>query len=89
MLARSLEAGGLATVALTMIPELTEIVGTPRALAVGFPFGAPFGDPGAASLQRSVLSEALALVDRAVEPGGVRESAARWRDGSRRPESGE
>ena len=89
MLARSLEAGGLATVALTMIPELTELVGAPRALAVRFPFGAPFGDPGGASLQRSVLSEALALVDRVAEPGRVRESVARWREESRRPESGE
>ena len=43
LLARALEEGGLPTVAISMLPELSARVGTPRTLAVRFPFGAPCG----------------------------------------------
>jgi len=79
LLARELEGRGLPTVALTLIPELTRIVGAPRALAVRFPFGAPAGDPGNAPLHRAVLREALRLLSEAPGPGTLRESYLGWR----------
>jgi hypothetical protein len=66
------------TVALTLLPELTEHIGTPRALSVRFPYGAPFGNPLNRWLQTRVLREALTLLEEATEPT-VRASAYRWR----------
>ena len=47
IIARELEAGGISTVAVTPLPELSAIVGLPRAQPVGFPLGAPAGNPDA------------------------------------------
>jgi D-proline reductase (dithiol) PrdB len=79
LLAREIEARGTPTVALTLIPELTRLVGAPRALSVRFPFGAPAGDPGNSPLHQAVLLEALRLLVEATEPGTVRDSALAWR----------
>ncbi len=79
ILARELESRGIPTVALTLIPELTRIVGAPRALSVRFPFGAPAGDPGNARLHQAVVLEALGLLADATVPGTQRESVHAWR----------
>jgi D-proline reductase (dithiol) PrdB len=78
LLAGELEELGLSTVALSLLPELSRIVGVPRTLALRFPFGAPCGDPGNEALQQAVVGEALALLAEA-ERGTVRESALAWR----------
>ena len=74
-----IERQGMATVALTFLPELTEVVGTPRALSVRFPYGAPFGNPLNRWLQTRVLRESLALLEEAASPNTIRASAYRWR----------
>lgn len=79
ILARELESRDLPTVCLTLIPELTRIVGAPRALHVRFPFGAPVGDPGNTALHQAVLLEALHLLSEAREAGTIRESNLGWR----------
>jgi len=79
IVARELESRGLPTVSLTLLPELTRIVGAPRALSVRFPFGAPAGDPGNRALHEAVLLEALALLSEAREAGSMRESTLGWR----------
>lgn len=79
LVARELEERGVATVCLTLLPELTRIVQPPRALAVHFPFGAPCGDPGNAELHRAVLREALGMLAEVREPGTLRESVLQWR----------
>ncbi len=79
IVARGIESRGLPTVALTLLPELTRIVGAPRSLALRFPYAAPCGDPGNEPLQRAVLVEALELLRDAAEPGTLRESVSRWR----------
>ncbi len=78
LLAGEIESLGIPTVSLTLLPEITRIVGVPRALALHFPFGAPCGDPGNASLQLAVLREALELLHSA-ERGEVRASRHAWR----------
>lgn len=78
LLAGEIEALGIPTVSLTLLPEVTRIVGVPRALALHFPFGAPCGDPGNASLHKAVLREALELLHTA-ERGEVRASRHAWR----------
>jgi len=79
LLARRLEAAGLPTVVVSMLPELSRLVGAPRTLAVRFPFGAPCGDPGNRELHRAVLEEALGLLEGAAEPGTVIPSRHSWR----------
>jgi hypothetical protein len=66
------------TVAITFLPEVTERVGTPRALSVRFPYGAPFGNPLNRWLQTRVLREALTLLEEATEPT-LRPTVYRWR----------
>jgi hypothetical protein len=62
-----------------MLPELSARVGTPRTLAVRFPFGAPCGDPGNYALHRAVLGEAHELLADGRTPGESRRSRMTWR----------
>ena len=74
-----IEREGIPTVALTFSSDLTRLIGTPRALAVRFPYGAPFGNPRNRWLQVRVLGEALALLESAPEPNTIHPSAYRWK----------
>jgi hypothetical protein len=67
VLARALEAEGVATTSISMVREHTEKVKPPRALFVPFPFGHAFGRPDDPALQHRVLAAALALL---TEPAG-------------------
>ena len=58
---RQVEAAGISTVALSMIPELTVAAGVPRVAAIGYPMGRPMGLPGDADGQRAVLRAMLQL----------------------------
>lgn len=78
MLARTLEAAGLATVLVTMMPYWAEKVGAPRALAVEHPFGQTLGQPGDAAGQRRVIEQALAVLATAVVPGAIVHSPEVW-----------
>lgn len=80
LLAGELEQRGLATVALSMLPELSEIVGAPRTLTVRFPYGAPCGDPHHPELHEAVLLEALELLESCESAGEVRASQHLWRE---------
>ncbi len=80
VIAREIELGGMPTVCISYLPELTEILGAPRSLTVRFPFGAPCGNPGNGELHRAVLREALLLLREAKEPGAMAASAHAWRE---------
>lgn len=79
LVARELEERRLCTVCITLVPELSRMVGAPRTLEVKFPFGAPCGDPGNRSLHRALLREALAWIKEAPGPGAHRISSLHWR----------
>ncbi|HYI07472.1 MAG TPA: hypothetical protein VEK57_00250 [Thermoanaerobaculia bacterium] len=74
-----IERAGIPTVAVTFNADFTRLIGTPRALAVRFPYGAPFGNPLNRWLQTRVLGEALALLDSADAPNTIVPSAYRWK----------
>lgn len=63
-LAHLLETRGLPTVAIALIRLHAEKVRPPRALAVPFQLGRPFGQPGDAAFQTRVLAAALRLLER-------------------------
>lgn len=67
MLARWIEAAGIPTVVVTMMPDVA--VAAPRVVGVEFPFGHPFGLPGGDALQRRVLVTALTVLAGAAAPG--------------------
>ncbi len=79
LLARELEKTGFRTVTVTMLPELTRLVGAPRSLSVRFPFGAPCGDPMNRDLHRAILLEALETIRDCEKPGEIRTSQFAWR----------
>jgi hypothetical protein len=55
VLARWIEAAGISTVIVTMMPALAEERRAPRIVGVEFPYGHAFGMPGDKAMQRRVL----------------------------------
>jgi hypothetical protein len=75
---RVLEASGIPTVALSMIPDLTRAVGVPRLAGISYPMGRPLGRPQDADGQRAVLRATLALLASAFGPGSYVELPFEW-----------
>ena len=59
VLARWIEAAGISTVVVTMMPAVAAERRSPRIVGVEFPFGHAFGMPGDRAMQRRVLMLAL------------------------------
>ncbi|HKW70600.1 MAG TPA: hypothetical protein VJP81_08445 [Candidatus Dormibacteraeota bacterium] len=62
VLARWIEAAGIPTVVVTMMPAVAEERLAPRIVGVEFPFGHPFGLPYDRPMQRTVLELALRVL---------------------------
>lgn len=58
-----IEAEGIATISVTLKPEITWGVKVPRAAYVRFPLGHPLGDPGRSDLQERILRDLLAGIE--------------------------
>jgi hypothetical protein len=69
VLARRIEAAGIPTVVVTMMPATASQLLAPRIVGVEFPFGHPFGRPGDRETQRFVLDTALTVLAGAPQPG--------------------
>jgi hypothetical protein len=65
---RVLEASGIPTVALSMIPDLTRAVGVPRLAGIGYPMGRALGRPHDADGQRAVLRATVEVLAAAQGP---------------------
>ena len=89
MLARWIEAAGIPTVVVTMMPSVAEERLSPRVVGVEFPFGHAFGLPHDRAMQRRTLELALRVlagakkfatrVDLDIEwPVPVREAYRAW-----------
>ncbi len=64
LLAAAIEREGIATVAISLLREVTSELRPPRALFVPFPLGYPLGAPNDNALQRRIIDAALALLPR-------------------------
>jgi hypothetical protein len=84
---RVLEAAGIATVGLSMIPDLTRAVGVPRLAGIGYPMSRPMGRPGDADGQRAVLRAMLGLLESATGPGAYVELPFEWPESPARARS--
>ena len=67
-----IEKAGVPTASVTLLREVTERVGPPRALFVDRPFGYPLGAPNDAPLQTVIVIALLSLLKEGVPP------AVRW-----------
>lgn len=75
---RVLEASGISTVALSMIPDLTRAVGVPRLAGLSYPMSRPLGRPHDADGQRAVLRAALEVLASASGPDSYAELPFEW-----------
>ena len=80
LIARAIEEQGIATVCVVMNRDITDNVKTPRALFVHFPYGAPLGPAGNATIQEAVVRAALELLINAAAPGAIVEAGIEWPD---------
>ena len=89
VLARVVEAAGIPTVTVTMMPVLSEKYRASRVLGVQFPFGHSFGVSGELAMQTRTLQAALNLLVSATEaetrvdvedswPGDPKEAYKSW-----------
>jgi D-proline reductase (dithiol) PrdB len=78
--ARTLEAGGIATVVIGSALDITEHCGTPRFIFNDLPLGNPLGKPFDQSMQRKSVDLALNLADTASAPGITISTDFRWSD---------
>jgi hypothetical protein len=62
VLARWIEAAGIPTAVVTMMPAVAEERRAPRIVGVEFPFGHAFGMPGDKTMQRRVLALGLQVL---------------------------
>ena len=78
LVARVVEAAGIATMLVSTGRDLTEQVKPPRSLFVNFPMGNPFGAPGDRNQQRRILTRALELTYEMTEPGTMVDFEETW-----------
>ncbi|HJQ77375.1 MAG TPA: hypothetical protein VJ948_08960 [Acidimicrobiia bacterium] len=68
----------MATVIVSMRPEISFAMKVPRGAYVRFPLGNPFGEPGRPDQQNRILHDLFDLVESLEEPALV-ELPYRWR----------
>jgi D-proline reductase (dithiol) PrdB len=78
LVARELEAAGIATVLLGAAKDIVEHVGVPRLLFSDFPLGNAAGRPHDPAAQRQTLELALHLLETATAPRTTVRSPQRW-----------
>lgn len=82
LVARHLEANGIATVVMGCAKDVVEHCGVPRFLFSDFPLGNAAGKPHDKVSQHETLSLALSLLERATAPRTTLKSAQCWSDNS-------
>ena len=68
LVARHLEAEGIATVIIGSAHDIVETAGVPRFVFVDYPLGNPCGKPGDTAEQRSIVEASLELLTAAIAP---------------------
>jgi len=62
LIQRIIEDIGISTVSITLVESVAKKVKPPRALSVTFDFGHPLGESNNSTLQHTLISEALELL---------------------------
>lgn len=69
----------MSTVGISLAREISERVKPPRTFYLRYPFGHPLGEAFNEPQQSRILSDALALLETATEPGAIVDAPYRWR----------
>lgn len=78
LVARHLEANGIATVVLGSARDIVEHCGVPRFVFTDFPLGNPCGKPWDVAMQRDIVGIGLDLLDGARAPRTTVQSPFVW-----------
>ncbi len=78
LIARELEAAGIATVILGSALDIVEHCGVPRFVFTDFPLGNPCGRPWDRDMQWQIVSTALDLLATATQPRTTVRTPYRW-----------
>lgn len=78
VLARTIETAGIATVTVTMMPDLAAKYRLSRVVGVEFPFGHAFGLPHDRAMQLAVSRAAVDLLRQATAPESRRDLDIAW-----------
>jgi hypothetical protein len=79
LIARTIEAAGIATVSIIGLKAIAEKVRPPRAVHLKWPFGHPLGEPFNRTQQLNVIHYALRTLYTIEEPGIILEPGWAWR----------
>ena len=71
LLSRLVEESGIPTVIVSVAREITEMARPPRVVYLRYPLGNIFGEVGNSTQQRTILRDALQVIDTATEPGVI------------------
>lgn len=78
LLQREVEQAGIPTVAITVCRDITQLLNAPRAVALRFPLGNPFGHPFDEIMQFRIIKNALQALETFEEPGVIQDLAYDW-----------
>lgn len=78
MVARHLEANGIATVIVGSARDIVETVSVARFVFVDFPLGNPAGKPGDTDMQADIASLALDVLEQAFVPRTTVQAPVTW-----------
>jgi D-proline reductase (dithiol) PrdB len=78
LIQREIEAAGIPTVGVSVCRDITYQLQVPRAVALRFPLGNPFGAAMDTPMHSRVLKDALALIESAKAPGEVVDLPYDW-----------
>ncbi len=78
LVARALEAQGIATIVVGSARDIVEECGVARMLFVDFPLGNSAGKPGDRDMQRAIAALALEVVASAIAPRTTVQAPVRW-----------
>jgi len=80
LVARHLEANGIATVVVGSARDIVEHCGVPRFVFSDFPLGNPCGHPWNAAMQTAIVRLALSLLETTTAPRATVRAPFEWRD---------
>jgi hypothetical protein len=84
LIAREVEAAGIATLCMTSAYDITQAVNPPRAVFVDYPLGHQTGKPDDPDNQRTIVRDALAAFETIGKPGTIVELPYVWEPNDRR-----
>jgi hypothetical protein len=80
LIARAIEAAGIATLSLSSARDITRAAWPPRSAYLDFPLGHTSGRPHQPELNTSILRDTMAAFESLGEPGSMAHLSYRWSD---------